>query len=90
MIAPRPLAIEVGIFDELFDVSLANKEIQKVSAIYDALGIGDRLFYREFEGGHEYGKDDAGKMCIRDSHGGQSILSKIAAAGGQLNLPGGL
>ena len=60
LIAPRPLAIEVGIFDELFDVSLANKEIQKVSAIYDALGIGDRLFYREFEGGHEYGKDDAG------------------------------
>ncbi|MFR5070879.1 MAG: hypothetical protein ACLTDS_01355 [Bianqueaceae bacterium] len=41
-------------------MSLANKEIQKVSAIYDALGIGDRLFYREFEGGHEYGKDDAG------------------------------
>ena len=60
LIAPRPLAIEVGVSDELFSVALANREIQKVSAIYDALGIQDRLFYREFEGGHEYGKDDAG------------------------------
>ena len=66
LIAPRPLAIEVGISDDLFDYALANREFQPVSKVYDALGIRDRLFYREFQGGHEYGRDDAGiKFLLR-------------------------
>jgi len=60
MVCPRPLCIEVGKQDDLFDVSYARPEAQKVAKFYEKLGIPERFFYNEHAGGHELDKSDDG------------------------------
>jgi hypothetical protein len=60
LVCPRPLYIEVGKRDELFDVEKARPEIKKLQATYERLGIGDRLRCKEHEGVHELDKADDG------------------------------
>lgn len=58
MVCPRPLCIEVGKQDELFDVCHARAEAQKVTKLYERLEIPERFLYNEHEGGHELDKSD--------------------------------
>lgn len=58
LVCPRPLYIEVGKQDDLFDVRHARPEAQKVIKLYENLGIPERFMYKEHEGGHELDKSD--------------------------------
>jgi hypothetical protein len=60
MICPRPLYIEVGVEDDLFDIANVPSEFEKVRERYDKLGIPDSLGYKEHEGAHELDKEDDG------------------------------
>lgn len=59
LICPRPLWIEVGDRDDLFDVKNAKREVKKVAARYEALGRKDDFRFKAFKGTHEFDKDDA-------------------------------
>jgi len=60
MVCSRPLCIEVGKQDDLFDVRHAGPEAQKVAKFYERLGVPERFIYKEHEGGHELDKSDDG------------------------------
>ena len=54
------LYIEVGLNDELLDVTSARPVAQKVLDRYQQLGIPERCVYYEHQGLHELDKDDGG------------------------------
>jgi pimeloyl-ACP methyl ester carboxylesterase len=54
LIAPRPLLVEIGSYDECFKVESAMSCFREVEKIYAAAGAGDRLELDLFEGGHEW------------------------------------
>ncbi|MDF2724914.1 MAG: hypothetical protein K0Q59_4589 [Paenibacillus sp.] len=60
LICPRPLYIEVGLQDELFEAVHAKAEALKVIDRYARLNISERFRYREFQGKHEFDKSDEG------------------------------
>jgi hypothetical protein len=60
LICPRPLFIEVGKNDELFDISYVGKEYKKVLKVYKKLSLTDHLKYKEVDGTHELDKSDEG------------------------------
>ena len=53
LICPRALYIEVGLNDELLDVTSARPVAQKVLDRYQQLGIPERCVYYEHHGVHE-------------------------------------
>ncbi len=55
LIAPRPLLVEIGSFDECFKVDSAMSCFREVEKIYAAAGVRDRLELDLFEGGHQWG-----------------------------------
>jgi len=54
LVAPRPLLVESGTDDDLFPAPVATAEAERLLAVYEALGAGDRLVHDVFEGGHEW------------------------------------
>jgi dienelactone hydrolase len=54
LVAPRPLLVETGTEDDLFPAPVATKEIERLQAVYEALGAPDRLVHDVFAGGHEW------------------------------------
>ncbi|SDD47883.1 Alpha/beta hydrolase family protein [Paenibacillus sp. UNCCL117] len=70
LVCPRPLYIELGLEDELFDVSHARVEAERVRSFYERLGLSGRLRYKEFQGGHEFAPDDAGVEFICEALAG--------------------
>jgi hypothetical protein len=65
LICPRPLYIEIGKKDEHVVVTGACREAEKIRAIYEPIGIGERYRYVVHEGGHEFGlTDDAIEFLI--------------------------
>jgi hypothetical protein len=54
LIAPRPLLVETGTEDPIFPVEAARREVARLSAVYGALGVPDRLEHDVFEGGHRW------------------------------------
>lgn len=54
LICPRPLYIEVGRQDELFDPAGAEREAEKVRSVYDAAGCPQCFFFDVFDGKHEF------------------------------------
>lgn len=54
MICPRPVMVQVGKFDTVFNINDSKIELQRASKFYENLGIGDRFIFHEHEGGHEY------------------------------------
>lgn len=60
LICPRPLYIEVGKKDEIFDVKYVDEEFQKVRTVYKMLGVDDRLGFKKFDGAHELDVEDDG------------------------------
>ena len=55
MIAPRPLLVEIGTYDECFKLDSAMSCWREVEKIYQAAGVRDRLELDLFEGGHQWG-----------------------------------
>lgn len=54
LIAPRPLMIVAGIYDEVFPVLRARRAYLRVRRVYEMLGALDRLAYVEVQAGHSY------------------------------------
>jgi dienelactone hydrolase len=54
MVCPRPLMIQMGAEDTLFDLEGVRREAEKASVYYEELGIGDRYEYSEHSGGHVF------------------------------------
>jgi hypothetical protein len=55
LIAPRPLLVEIGTFDECFKLDSAMSCFKEVEKIYAAAGVRDCLVLDLFEGGHKWG-----------------------------------
>jgi hypothetical protein len=55
VIAPRPLLVEIGSYDECFKVDSAMSCFKEVEKIYAAAGARDCLVLDLFEGGHKWG-----------------------------------
>jgi hypothetical protein len=55
LIAPRPLLVEIGSYDECFKLDSAMSCYREVEKIYEAAGVRDRLELDLFEGGHKWG-----------------------------------
>lgn len=55
LIAPRPLLVEIGVYDDCFRVDSAMSCYREVEKIYHAAGVADRLELDLFEGGHAWG-----------------------------------
>jgi dienelactone hydrolase len=54
MICPRPLMVQMGMEDTLFDIKEVRKEVKKAADTYDRLGVGDLFRYSEHPGGHVF------------------------------------
>src|SRR5205814_2790836 len=55
LIAPRPLLVEIGSYDECFKLDSAMSCFREVEKIYDAAGVREHLELDLFEGGHRWG-----------------------------------
>lgn len=53
--APRPLLVEIGTYDDCFNLDSAMSCFKEVEKIYAAAGARDRLELDLFEGGHAWG-----------------------------------
>lgn len=60
LVCPRPLYIESGLSDGLFEERYAAEEVSRARGFYERLGIPQRLKYKAFEGIHEFDKADDG------------------------------
>lgn len=60
LICPRPLYIEVGRHDELFDPAGAEREAERVRSVYAAAGCSERFFFEVFDGTHEFNLSKVG------------------------------
>lgn len=54
LIAPRPLLVEVGAYDECFLIDSAMSCYKEVEKIYAAANLSDRLWLDLFGGGHRW------------------------------------
>jgi dienelactone hydrolase len=54
LIAPRPLLIEYGTEDELYDRDAVNEALERTSSIYAAQGAADHFDTDIFSGGHKW------------------------------------
>ncbi len=54
MVCPRPLMIQMGAEDTLFDLDGVRREVKKAAGYYDKLGVGERFQYSEHPGGHVF------------------------------------
>jgi dienelactone hydrolase len=54
MVCPRPLMVQMGAEDTLFDLEGVRREAKKASFYYEKLGISDRFEYSEHSGGHVF------------------------------------
>jgi len=62
LIAPQPLLVEIGIFDDCFRVESAMSCYREVEKIYAAAGTADKLELDLFEGGHAWGANKSLKF----------------------------
>ena len=54
MICPRPLMIQMGAEDTLFDLDGVRREAKKAGVYYEKLGVGELFEYSEHDGGHVF------------------------------------
>jgi len=54
MVCPRPMMIQMGAEDTLFDIEGVCREAKKAAAYYEELGVGDLFEYSEHAGGHVF------------------------------------
>lgn len=60
LVCPRPLWLEAGVRDEIFDINTARPVMREMEAAYRRLGAADQLRLHEFDGGHEFCPDFGG------------------------------
>ncbi len=60
LIAPQPLLVEIGSYDDCFKVDSAMSCYQEVAKIYTAAGASENLELDLFEGGHQF----SGRKCF--------------------------
>jgi dienelactone hydrolase len=73
LIAPRPLLVEIGVFDDCFLLDSAMSCFKEVEKIYAAAGARDRLELDLFEGGHAWGANRSREFFAR--HLGKSNVA---------------
>jgi dienelactone hydrolase len=55
LVAPRPMLVESGSYDDLFPAAVAAEGCEKLRAVYAVLGAdGDRIVHDVFDGGHQW------------------------------------
>lgn len=81
LVCPRPLYVEVGLKDDLFNVRHARPEARRLEVIYRRLGIPQAFRYKEHSGGHELAKSDQG-IDFLCRHLGMDDLANQASAPG--------
>jgi len=54
MVCPRPLMIQMGSKDTLFDIEGVRREAEKAADYYNNLGVGELFQYTEHEAGHVF------------------------------------
>jgi len=59
LIAPRPLLLEMGIYDDCFYIHDTLVGYEGVKRIYEAVGVGDHLWTDIFSGPHAWGGNQA-------------------------------
>lgn len=59
LIAPRPLLLEMGIYDDCFYIQDQLASSEQVKTIYDAAGSGDRFWRDIHAGGHRFAGNKA-------------------------------
>jgi dienelactone hydrolase len=94
LIAPRPLLVEIGAFDNCFLIDSAMSCYREVEQIYAVAGAGDKLELDLFEGGHRWGGRRT--LAFFRKHLGVAAAATMAAAeptaastGVALTLPSG-
>ena len=81
LIAPRPLLVEIGTFDECFKLDSAMSCFKEVERIYGAAGARDCLVLDLFEGGHKWGGNKSLEFFREHlGGGGESALADTPAA----------
>ncbi len=60
LVCPRPLYVEVGVKDALFDVRKARPVARQLARHFAKAGAADRFRYVEHPGGHEFARGDGG------------------------------
>jgi hypothetical protein len=69
LLAPMPLLVDIGIFDDCFKVDGAIACYRQVERIYRAAGCPDRLELDLFEGGHAWGANRSSAFFDRHLRG---------------------
>jgi len=54
MVCPRPMMIQMGVEDPLFNLEGVRREVKKATGYYEKLGAGNLLEYSEHPGGHVF------------------------------------
>ena len=80
LVCPRPLYVEVGQQDELFDVRHARPEARKLEDLYQRLGLPQAFHFEEHAGGHELDKSDGGIDFLCRHLGVDEAANKPAGA----------
>ncbi len=62
LLAPRPLLVDIGVYDECFLFDNASVCYERVRAIYEAGGAAQALELELFPGGHRWGGDKAAEF----------------------------
>lgn len=55
LIAPKPLLVDIGLYDQCFEMDSALECFQKVEKIFESAGVRDKLEIDLFPGGHAWG-----------------------------------
>ncbi len=54
LVAPRPLLVETGAYDDLFPQAAAEATVARLRPVYARRGGGERLVHDVFDGGHQW------------------------------------
>jgi hypothetical protein len=67
LVAPRPLMIEAGIYDQLFDINGVRRAIPGAKLIYQRLGVSNHFSYQEMHARHDFSCDRATRFIANQT-----------------------
>ena len=65
LVAPRPLLVETGRYDDLFPVAAATEAVRRTRLVYAHFDAPDRLVHDVFDGGHQWHGTEAEPFLAR-------------------------
>jgi dienelactone hydrolase len=86
LIAPRPLLVEIGTYDECFKLDSAMSCFRELEKIYAAAGARDVLELDLFEGGHRWGGNKSIEFFSKHLGGGDDARGERDVAALKLSL----